>query len=81
MIPFKLYRMLAQQLAPLCASVAEGAQATDLWQDIRCGTAAARASAAQGFRACRSDQRGAVKAAISRHPIKFDGTSAKAKAS
>lgn len=35
MIPFKLYRMLAQQLAPLCASVAEGAQATDLWQDKR----------------------------------------------
>jgi hypothetical protein len=35
MIPFKLYRMLAQQLAPLCACVAEGAQATDLWQDKR----------------------------------------------
>ncbi len=35
MIPFKLYRILAQQLAPLCASVAEGAQATDLWQDKR----------------------------------------------
>lgn len=35
MIPFKLYRMLAQQLAPLCASVAEGAKATDLWQDKR----------------------------------------------
>ncbi len=50
-------------------------------QDTRRGTAAARASAAQGFRTCRSDGRGAVKAAISRHPIKFDGTSAKAKAS
>lgn len=35
MIAFQLYRMLAQQLAPLCASVAEGAQATDLWQDKR----------------------------------------------
>lgn len=81
MTAFSLYRTLAQPLAPLCASVAEGARATDLWQDTRLGTAAVRALAAQGFRACRSDGRGAVKAAISRHPITFDGTSAKAKAS
>ena len=81
MIPFKLYRMLAQQLAPLCASVAEGAQATDLWQDRRRGTAAARALAAQGFRACRSDGRRAVTGDVSRHHIKTCGTYGKEKVS
>jgi hypothetical protein len=35
MTAFQLYRTIAQPLAPLCASVAEGAQATDLRQDKR----------------------------------------------
>lgn len=74
MTVFQLYRILAQPLAPLCASAAEGAQATDLRQDIRRGTAAARALAAQGFRACRSKGRRAVTGAIAPNCIKTDGT-------
>lgn len=35
MTAFALYRIIAQSLAPLCASPAEGAQATELWQDKR----------------------------------------------
>ena len=35
MTAFSLYRMIARPLAPLCASPAEGAQATELWQDKR----------------------------------------------
>jgi len=76
-----LYRTVAYCLAPLCASPAEGAQATELGQDTRRGTAAARALAAQGFRACRSDGRRAVTAAIFRHPIRIDGTNSNVKVS
>jgi hypothetical protein len=81
MTAFQLYRTLAQPLAPLCASAAEGAQATDLWQDRRRGTAAARTLAAQGLRACRSDGRRAVTMAISSQSIEFDSTEFKANAS
>jgi len=35
MTNFAVWRMLAESLAPLCASAAEGAQATELWQDKR----------------------------------------------
>jgi hypothetical protein len=43
-------------------------------QDRRRGTAAARALAAQGFRACRSDRRRAVADAIASNSIKANGT-------
>ena len=33
MTTFALFRIIARTLAPLCASPAEGAQATELWQD------------------------------------------------
>jgi hypothetical protein len=35
MTTFAPYRIIARSLAPLCASPAEGAQATELWQDKR----------------------------------------------
>jgi hypothetical protein len=35
MTAFSLYRTTAHCLAPLCARTAEGAQATELWQDKR----------------------------------------------
>lgn len=81
MTAISLYRMIARPLAPSWASTAEGAQATELGQDRRRGTAAARASATQGFRACRSEGRRAVTAEIFWRLIKTDGTNVMAKAS
>ena len=78
---FVSLRGLAWFVAPLCNVKGERAAASDLGQDRRRGTAAARALAAPGFRACRSEGRRAVTSAISRYPIKTSGTLVKAKAS
>jgi hypothetical protein len=71
---FVLLRGLARFVAPLCKVIEERAPASDLWQDRRRGTAAARALATQGLRACRSDGRRAVTGAIALNSIKANGT-------
>jgi hypothetical protein len=78
---FVLLRGLACFVAPLCNVKGERAAASELGQDRRRGTAAARARATPGFLACRSDGRRAVTGKISRQSIKTGGTDTLAKAS
>jgi hypothetical protein len=81
MSTFVWLRGLACIVAPLCKLKGERAIASELGQDRRRGTAAARALAAPGFLACRSEGRRAVIGKMSRQSIKTDGTQTSVKAS